>query len=151
MKIFIGSDHGGFAFKAELQNYLADRHPEFEVQDCGAFLLDPSDDYPPVALQVAQKVVVSAGSLGILLCRSGSGMVIAANKVKGVRAVELYDIRVAKQAKSHNHANVIALGGDYLTLEKIIEILEVFLQTDLDQDARHKRRLSQISDYENNN
>ena len=151
MQIYLGSDHGGFTLKAELQNYLADKHPELEVQDCGVFVLDPSDDYPPIALQVAEKVASAQDGLGILLCRSGSGMVIAANKVKGVRAVELYDARIAKQAKSHNHANVIALGGDYLSLATMIEIIEAFLQTEPDQDVRHRRRLSQISAYENNN
>lgn len=152
MKIFLGSDHGGFDLKIEFSSYLMDNNPEFEIEDLGAFALNEEDDYPLISFQVAEKVSQNSenGSLGILLCRSGSGVVIAANKVKGIRAVELYDEKIAKQAKSHNRANVIAFGADYISLNQLIKLFETFIQSEIDSDTRHQRRIKQISDYENN-
>lgn len=147
MKIYLGSDHGGFKLKEEFKNYLASNHLELEVEDCGALTLDSEDDYPNFALQVASKVQ-SEQDLGILLCRSGSGMVIAANKVKGIRAVEIYNEKIAAHAKSHNHANIIAFSGDYLSLSEMIKLFEIFMQTPIDKSERHFRRLQQISNYE---
>lgn len=148
MQIYLGSDHGGYELKEKLKVYLAERHPDFQLEDCGAHQFDPADDYPPIALEVAEKVAAGENALGILLCRSGSGMVIAANKFKGIRAVELYDAKIAAHAKSHNQANVITFGGDHLSFQEMIKFFEIFLQTEIDQDARHERRLQQISTYE---
>lgn len=153
MHIYLGSDHGGFALKEQFKAYLAQKHPDLQVEDCGAYVLDPMDDYPEFALQVAHKVVAATTdfqeeALGVLLCRSGSGVVIAANKVSGARAVELYNEAISAHAKSHNHANVIAFSGDYLTIEQMIAYFEIFLQTDIDPSERHLRRLQQISTYE---
>jgi ribose 5-phosphate isomerase B len=151
MQIYLGADHGGFQLKEEFKRYLVDKYPEIQAEDCGAHEFDAGDDYPLFALEVAKKVASDEQSLGVLLCRSGSGVVIAANKVKGVRAVELYDAKITKQAKSHNHANVIAFGGDYLSLAEMTKLFEIFLETEQDPDERHKRRLQQINNYENNN
>lgn len=149
MKIYLGSDHGGFNLKEEFKKYLLANHAEVELEDCGAFSYDANDDYPVFALQVAQKVATSEEEdLGILLCRSGSGVVIAANKVKGVRAVELYDETIAAHAKSHNHANVITFSGDYLDLERMTKLFEIFLSTAKDPSDRHQRRITQITNYE---
>lgn len=152
MQIYIGSDHGGFEHKETLIDYLSTKHPNFILDDCGFFTFDPQDDYPLIALAVAEKVARAAGqpALGIILCRSGSGVVIAANKVKGVRAVEVYDQKIAAHAKSHNQANVITFAGDYLSFAKMTELLEIFLTTMIDEHPRHQRRLDQISNYENN-
>ncbi len=150
MKIYLGSDHGGFELKEEFKQYLTSNHPELESEDCGALVFEPTDDYPVFAFQMAEKVASDLdGALGILLCRSGSGMVIAANKVRGIRAVELYNDRIAAHAKSHNHANVIAFSGDYLVLSEMIKFFEIFLQTPIDDDdERHIRRIVQITNYE---
>lgn len=152
MQIYLGSDHGGFQHKESLKDYLSTQHPDFEVEDCGFFSLDPQDDYPLIALSVAEKVAHANDqqALGIILCRSGSGVVIAANKVKGVRAVEIYDQKIAVHAKSHNQANVITFAGDYLSLPEMTQLLEIFLTTATDEHPRHQRRLDQISSYENN-
>jgi len=150
MKIYLGSDHGGFKLKEEFKNYLSSEHSELEIEDCGAFTYEAEDDYPKIAFEVAEKTVSNQG-LGILLCRSGSGVVIVANKVKGIRAVELYDDKIATHAKSHNQANVIAFSGDYLSLEKMIELFEIFLETEVDKNERHQRRIAQITNYENMN
>lgn len=151
MKIYLGSDHGGFKQKEEFKQYLAINHPELELADCGALVFEPADDYTTFAFQVAEKVTSDPDeALGILLCRSGSGMVIASNKVKGIRAVELYDEKIAAHSKSHNHANVIAFSGDYLNLSEMIKIFEVFLTTPKDESERHNRRIAQITNYEEN-
>ncbi len=151
MQIYLGSDHGGFEHKESLKDYLFTKHPDFNLEDCGFFSLDPQDDYPLIALSVAQKVATAnKQALGIILCRSGSGVVIAANKVKGVRAVEIYDQKIAAHAKSHNQANVITFAGDYLSFDEMTQLLETFLTTQVDTHPRHQRRLEQISNYENN-
>lgn len=151
MKIYLGADHGGFELKEKFKEYIHHNHQILEIEDCGAFISDPQDDYPPVAFCVAEKVSVSPihDSLGILLCRSGSGVVIAANKVKNIRAVELYNEQIAAHAKSHNHANVIAFSGDYLSFTEMIIFFEIFIKTLPDLDERHKRRIQQITNYEN--
>lgn len=151
MKIYLGSDHGGFELKEKFKEYINRNYQNFEIEDCGAFVNDPNDDYPPIAFSVAQKVVAQTGSdnLGILLCRSGSGVVIAANKVKGIRAVELYNEKIAIHAKSHNRANVIAFSGDYLSLLEMISFFEIFIKTPQDSSERHDRRINQIINYEN--
>lgn len=151
MKIYLGSDHGGFELKEKFKEYINRNYQNFEIEDCGAFVHDPNDDYPPIAFNVAEKVSMASteDSLGILLCRSGSGVVIAANKVKGIRAVELYDEKIAMHAKSHNRANVIAFSGDYLSLLEMISCFEIFIKTPQDSSERHDRRINQISNYEN--
>lgn len=151
MHIYLGSDHGGFALKEACKALLQTQYPDFVIEDCGAFVLDADDDYPEFAFQVAHKTVAKlreTQALGILFCRSGSGMVIAANKVEGTRAVELYDETIAVHAKSHNHANVIALSGDYLDQATMMRLIELFLQTTTDPHERHARRIAQIIAYE---
>lgn len=152
MHIYLGADHGGFKLKEELKHHLLMNFQDLEVEDCGAFTYQAEDDYPQFAFDVAQKTVAALGTrqeaLGVLLCRSGSGVVIAANKVRGARAVELYHDQVARHAKSHNQANVIAFAGDYLSLSEMTRLLEVFLQADIDDHPRHKRRLQQITSFE---
>ena len=150
MKIYLGADHGGFKLKEKFKNYLRTKYPEFELEDCGAHAYEADDDYPEIAFEVATKTA-NDRELGILLCQSGSGVVIAANKVKGIRAVELYDDKIAAHAKSHNQANVIAFSGDYLSLEKMAELFEIFLKTEINLSERHQRRIAQIANYENTN
>jgi len=148
MKIYLGADHGGFKLKEKFKQYLIAQHSELQMEDCGALSYDAVDDFPPIAFAVAEKITTKE-DLGILLCRSGSGMVIAANKIKGIRAVELYNEKIAVHAKSHNLANVIAFSGDYLSLSELIEMFETFLITSVDLNERHKRRIEEIINYEN--
>ncbi len=144
--LFIGADHGGYELKEALKEWLTQSFQE--VVDCGAFTHDPKDDYPLFAAEVAKKVASTANSVGILLCRSGGGMTIAANKIKGVRAVEIFNQAAAAHAREHNHANVVTLGGDYLTLQQAKEVLDLFLNTAPSQDQRHLRRIKQIHQLE---
>jgi ribose 5-phosphate isomerase B len=143
MKIFIASDHGGFKLKEEIKESI-----EGQVFDLGPEQLDPADDYPVFAFRVAEKVSQEPDSIGLLLCRSGSGMVIAANKVQGIRAVDVYNQKIAEHAISDNHANVFAFGADFLTKAEVLACLDRILHTQADQDERHLRRIQQIAAYE---
>jgi ribose 5-phosphate isomerase B len=143
MKIYIASDHGGFQLKEELKKSI-----EGQVIDLGPQQLDPADDYPQFAFLVAEKVSQEPESIGLLFCRSGSGMTIAANKVRGIRAVDVYNQEIAKHSVSDNHANVFAFGADFLKKEEVLACLNTILHTQADQDERHLRRIQQITAYE---
>ena len=148
MKIFLGADHGGFELKEQLKPFLvAEGH---QVEDCGAFAHNLEDDYPEFAFAVAEKVVAEVDSRGILLCRSGGGMVIAANKVPGCRAVLVYSEEGARHAASHDGAQVISLAGDWIETASIPEIIQAFLTTSMPTESRHRRRIEMITQYEKN-
>lgn len=149
MQIYIASDHGGFELKQELINWLEEN--DYEVGDMGPFELQPEDDYPeyafPVAEKVAEQISAGAGVLGILICRSGNGMAIAANKVKGIRAALCFSAEHALKAREHDHANILVLDADYAG-ESPIEILQSFLNSSPSNEERHVRRVGEIAKYE---
>lgn len=152
MKIFLGADHGGFAKKEALKEFLVHQEHD-QIEDCGAKTFQPDDDYPDFALAVAQQVsrTIESGEkdcCGILFCRSGSGMAIAANKVVGIRAVEIYDAWIAAHAKSHNQANVLCFAADRLSLDDMKSLWRIFQTTEIDLSARHQRRIAKIQQYE---
>lgn len=148
MKIFLGADHGGFEMKEEIKVWL--QAEGYEVEDCGNAQMDANDDYPEYAFVAAEKVVQSTiPSYGILFCRSGGGMVIAANKVKGVRAVDVFDMTSAIHARTNNDANVISLGADWMDPREARLIIQNFLQTEYLGEERHARRIEKITEYEN--
>jgi ribose 5-phosphate isomerase B len=164
--IFLGADHGGFALKEQVKTWLTEWGYTF--QDLGTHQLDPDDDYPQFAFAVAEAVAARpAGSaqltgstsgpvrapaqtpaLGVLLCRSGGGVIIAANKVAGIRAVQVNNPQEARHAKEHNNANVISLAADWLTPETAQHTLKTFLTTPFTNEPRHTRRIAQIEKYE---
>ncbi len=170
-KFYIGADHGGFEFKERIKQYLSGQG--YEVEDCGAAVLDPNDDYPPIAIAVAQKVAEESKNIvatelpaarqpgepvgtqpvtdvrGILLCRSGAGMTIAANKVPGIRAATVHSIKEAEHARAHNNVNIVSLAADYLSEEEIFAVLKTFMETPFTEVERHQRRISQITNFEN--
>jgi ribose 5-phosphate isomerase B len=143
--VILGSDHAGFATKERLKKEF-DREG-IEYDDLGAYKLNPKDDYPDIAFKVAEKVAKTKGR-GILLCGTGAGMIIAANKVKGIRAVEAYDTFTAKLAREHNDSNILSLSGWHIPFSKIKQIVDVWLNTKYSGNERHKRRLKKISNYE---
>lgn len=146
--IYLGADHGGYQLKEKVKQWLKDWG--FEFEDLGNKEFDKEDDYPEFAIAVAQKV--SAGgeeSRGILICRSAVGMVIAANKIKGIRAAAVYDEKMAKLSREHNKSNIITLSGDNLSQEKAKNILKIWLETDFSPEERHRRRVRQIEKFEN--
>ena len=142
MKIYFGADHGGYRLKESLIPWL--KSLQHEVRDCGNFSYDSEDDYPDFAELVAKKVIADEGSLGILICKTGSGMVITANKIKGIRAVDCYNKEITAQAKNHLNANIICFGGEDLAFDEIKELINLFLNTAFSDEERHQRRLAKI-------
>lgn len=147
--IYLGSDHGGFELKESIKEFL--KNKKYDYKDLGNLVYDKSDDYPKYAFKVAETVSKEKNSLGILFCRSSGGVVIAANKVNGIRAVSAHDIKTAEHAKEHNNANILALPGDWITKEEAVKIVGIFLKTEFTKEERHIRRLNEITSYENKN
>ena len=149
--IYFGTDHGGFELKEKIKVWLGELG--YTIEDLGANSLVPIDDYPEYAFAVANKVsldiLAGKDSVGILLCRSGGGMVIAANKVKGIRAVSIWDTRSANHAKEHNDANVISISTDWTTKDQAKKMISVFLETSFSGAERHVRRINKITGFEN--
>ena len=155
-KLFISSDHGGFEMKNAIRSQLErlrdrdDRINRLEIIDIGPTDLDPGDDYPHFAFSLANQVVAGSNSeekvFGILICRSGVGMSIAANKVDGAYAALCDTVDLAKKARAHNDANILVLDSDY-DHEDPIGVVLAFLTTEF-SGGRHERRIEQIKDFE---
>lgn len=147
MEVYIGADHNGFELKNELKGWLADKG--YTVHDAGPAELVPEDDYPDVAVQVAQAVAEKpAERRGILVCGSGVGVAVTANKVKGVRAALIHDPDIARAAKKDDDLNVLALGAQYVAPNRAKEVIEAWLTSRFSKAERHVRRIGKISDYE---
>lgn len=140
--IAIGSDHGGFKLKQELLAHYGE-----SLKDFGAYNDVRGLDEPIVALALAEAVAKGECESGILICRSGIGMSITANKVKGVKCALCYNCETAKSAKEHNNANVIALGADYIDFEKAVEIIELWKNSQFLEDI-YEERLKIVEKYE---
>lgn len=145
MKIYIGSDHAGYELKFNLVSFIMESFPKYEVFDCGPYS-DDSVDYPDFAGKVC-KNVLNGNSLGILICGTGLGMSIAANKFKGIRAALCNDLFTAKLSRQHNDANVLALGSRVVGYGVATEIVRNFLTNKFD-GGRHIDRLNLIKDIE---
>ncbi len=141
--IALGSDHGGFALKQEIIKYLEDN--KLEYKDYGCYD-ENSCDYPQYAKAVANAIVSGECDKGILVCGTGIGISIAANKVKGIRAAVCTDCFTAEATRQHNNANVLALGGRVVGAGLALKIVDTFLNTEFSNDERHIRRISQIED-----
>lgn len=149
MKIFLATDHAGFELKEQVKEYLLSKN--LEVEDLGAFEIDPNDDYPDFISKAAEKVSVDPSSYGIIFGKSGAGEVIVANKFKNVRAILGFSENNVKLSREHNNANILSLGSDFIDLEKAKELIDIFLNTPFSLDDRHKRRLEKISEIEKQN
>ncbi len=147
MKIVIASDHAGFPLKKSITEFLSKE--KIKVEDLGIDHPE-SVDYPDYAAKVAQAVSQKKADAGILICGTGLGMSISANKFKGVRAVAVSDLYSARMAKEHNDANVLALGGRVLDSHKALRLVKVWLNSKF-KGNRHQQRLDKISDLENKN
>ncbi|MFH1416522.1 MAG: ribose 5-phosphate isomerase B [Elusimicrobiota bacterium] len=144
MKIAIASDHRGYILKEKLKGFLEKKG--FTVIDNGPENGD-SVDYPKYARLVAGDLKNKKASRGILICGSGIGVCIAANKFKGIRAATVRDIRSARMAVTHNNANVLCMGADFTSFEKACSIAEEFLKGKF-EGGRHLRRVNQIKEFE---
>ncbi|PTQ57414.1 MAG: Ribose 5-phosphate isomerase B [Candidatus Carbobacillus altaicus] len=149
MRIAIGSDHAGYALKEEIKRYLEaawDGQEPLDVEDVGCFS-ERSVDYPDYALTVARKVATGEVDRGILICGTGIGMSIAANKVKNVRAALVHDLFSAEATRKHNDSNILTMGGRIIGPDLAKAIVKTWLSTPF-EGGRHARRLDKIADME---
>lgn len=144
MKVALGTDHAGYDFKEGLKVFLKDQG--YDVQDEGTFNKD-SVDYPDYAQRVCKAVVEGQVQFGILVCGSGIGMSIAANKIHGIRAALCHDLYTARMGRAHNNANVIVLPGRLIALTIAIEMTQLFLTTPF-EGGRHAGRVDKIMKLE---
>lgn len=144
LKIAIGSDHGGYDLKNKIVELL--KSEGHIVNDLGTHSKE-SCDYPMIGFTVAKEVSGNKADRGILICKTGVGMVIIANKVHGVRAAACYDMELAKSSREHNDCNVVVLAADYTDFKKSKDILKTWLSTEHEGD-RHVRRVKQIKEIE---
>ncbi|MCM1009553.1 MAG: ribose 5-phosphate isomerase B [Fusobacterium sp.] len=141
MKIAVGSDHGGFNYKNKIKEYLASRG--IEIVDAGTYTAE-SCDYPEIAHKVAKMVAAGEVERGILICGTGIGMSIAANKTAGIRAALCSDTFSAKATREHNDSNILCLGERVLGEGLMLDIVQIWLDTPFSQGERHKKRISMI-------
>ena len=141
--IAVGCDHAGYELKNELIRHLKDRG--YEVTDLGTYSAD-SCDYPDYAKKVCEEVVSGRAEKGLLVCGTGIGMSMAANKVRGIRAAVLTDEFSAQATREHNDANVLCLGARVLDTERAVKLLDIFLDTPFSEGANHIRRISKLED-----
>ena len=141
LRIGLGADHGGFSLKQELRSWLERQH---ESLDVGAHTFDPVDDYPDFAEAVARAVACGEADKGILVCGSGVGACIAANKVPGVRACLCHDVYSAHQGVEHDDMNVLCLGARVIGVELAKELVQTFVDATFSGDERHRRRLAKV-------
>lgn len=140
--IFIGSDHAGFSYKEKLKLILNEK--KLTYQDMGNTENDPDDDYPDFAALVAKKVRENSNHRGILVCGTGIGMCIAANRYKGIRAVNAVTAKQAQMARRHNNANILCLGESTVPFWIAKKVLTAWLTTKFDIAVRHRRRVSKL-------
>ena len=145
--IAIGSDHGGYKLKEEIKKYLEEK--EIECEDCGTFSEERAD-YPEIAKAVALEIQNKQCDKGILICRSGIGMSIVANKFKGIRCAKCDNEEEAKFSRMHNDSNVLAIGADYIDTNEAIRIVRMWLATQF-EGGRHAERIDIINKIENEN
>lgn len=145
--IAIGSDHGGYKLKEEIKKYLEEK--DIEYIDCGC-MNEERVEYPNIAKEVAKLVQSKKADKGILICRSGIGMSVVANKFKGIICTPCHNEYTAKYSRLHNNSNILAIGADDVTLNEAICILRMWLATEF-EGGRHQERLDIIKEIENEN
>ena len=146
MRVYLGSDHAGFELKTRLIEWLAGAG--HAPVDCGPETYAPDDDYPRYVMRAAPGVISDPGSVGIVIGGSGNGEQIAVNKIPGVRAAVAWTDETAELARLHNDANVLSLGARMYSVEDAIGFTRIFLSTPFSGEARHARRLAEITGYE---
>lgn len=148
MKIILGADHRGFTLKQEIKQHLLSLH--YTVDDVGELLPDISDDYPDFAYQAAQKVMENTQNRGIIVCGSGVGVCITANKVPGIRCGFGLMEQQVKAAREDDDINMLALASDYIIFDDARRMVEAFLNTSFDATENHVRRIEKIATIEKN-
>lgn len=140
--VYFGSDHAGFEVKDKLKDFLEENG--YKTIDLGVFSEDPAD-YPDIAREVGEKVYETPESYGVLICGTGIGMCMAANKMHGIRAALATNVEMARATRKHNNANILSLGARVSSFDEMKEMLAAFLETDFEKDAeRHVRRVEKL-------
>jgi len=148
MNVAIGADHAGFELKGEIISWLeSEGH---QVKDIGAHVMDPEDDYPDFAAAVAQSLCSGETEKGVVICGSGVGACITANKVRGIRACLCHDTYTARQGVEHDDMNVLCIGGRVIGIEITKAVLEAFLAARFIPEPRFQRRLDKLNRLEEN-
>ena len=142
-EVFVASDHRGYSAKNDL---VAKLNGEYTVSDLGPFALDPDDDYNDAANTVANAVKQYDGARGIIICGSGHGVCIQANRHKGIRAINGFTKDLAKIGREHNDANILCLSADFADSEQMLEIVKTFLETPFSGEERHLRRNNKLDE-----
>lgn len=148
-KIFLGADHRGYQMKENIARWLYELNYEFE--DLGALSLDPTDDYVKYATEVASLVAKRPGSKGVLLCGSGVGVDVVANKFDGIRSSIGKSVLQVKAGRNDDDMNILVIAADYTTEKEAKGMLIAFLETKFDGKERHERRIEDIEKIEANN
>ncbi len=143
MKIYLGSDHGGWELKQELSVYLIENFPDAEIFDLGCDS-EESIDYPQFGATVAAKVVKEENAFGIVICGSGIGIGMAANKIPGARCVTANTVELATLGRQHNGAQILSVGGRTQFIDPWQDIVKAFLSTEVDMAERHVKRRTQL-------
>jgi ribose 5-phosphate isomerase B len=148
MKIFIGSDHRGFYFKAALKQYLSKL--QYDVYDDGDLKLDPNDDFPIFARRVVNEVLASddEDSRGLLICGSGQGMLMAANRHKGIRASLGWNAESAREARNDEDSNILCIPAAMIESKEALDIIRIWLDTPFSKASRHVRRIKELDELE---
>ena len=146
MRVAIGADHGGYALKDELKTFL--QSLGHEMIDVGAHTLDPADDFPDFTRPLAESVASGQADRGIMICGSGVGASVAANKVRGIRASVCHDTYSAHQGVEHDDMNVLCLGARIVGIELARELTGAFLSAEYVPEERFQRRLDKVLDME---
>ncbi len=145
MTIFIGCDHRGFDLKNSLIEYLHEKN--IRIEDLGNYQLDPEDDFPDFAQKVAQAVLQNPDEfLGIVICGSGVGVAIAANRFKGIRSGLGFEEAQVKHIRENDHINVLALAADFLDPEAAKKLVDVFIETKPKEDQKYLRRIKKLDE-----
>lgn len=147
MKIFFGADHAGLELKNEIKDFLNEREG-IEIEDLGAQTLDEEDDYPGYAFAVAKKVASNPDAKGILVCGSGQGMSIAANRIKGVRAALAWDEKSATASKTDDDANVLVLPARFIDKYQAQAMVDAWLSAEFKTAPKYHRRLDEIEHFD---
>ena len=142
MKLVIGCDHGALELKESVKKVLAE-FDDIQVEDVGTYTGD-SVDYPDIAEKVCSRITSGEADKGIVLCGTGLGISIAANKIKGIRAALCHDVFSARMSREHNDANVLAMGGRVIGFGPAGEIVRAWVTTDFSHDERHQRRIDKM-------
>jgi len=145
LKVALAADHGGFFLKNELLDRFGTEH---DIADIGAYSLDPDDDYPDYALAVARTVASGEAVRGIIVCGSGVGACVVANKVTGIRAAICHDTYSARQGVEHDDMNVLCLGARVIGSKLAAELVQAFLTAEFSTAPRYRRRLEKVKEIE---